>query len=486
MEVVDGRFHLLVRDADAPGTRRMVYLMPLRTADGQNFFFEGFKLIHDDAGPDMWSDTTTLYVTIRENDEAGDVAAKGIIKIHVNDFRKQLATMKVTGTRNPLEQVKTMAKFGRFFMGALNEVYGGVFAKPSAFVPDAPPRVRRPLRCGVPEIHEFTTEDNVQLRLTRFKGGTKGPVILSPGFGTSSFAYTIDTTDTNYPEYLYENDYDVWVLDYRASPDLPSSSTQFTLDDVARYDYPAAVETVRRVTGAESVQIMAHCVGGLTLMMSLATGLKHVRSAVVSQLTLHPRVTPLNKVRSETHMGSLLAGMGVDTLTTDFDDSPGWAERLYDKALRVYPAGKERCANPFCRRVLFMYGEVYDHDQLNDATHEALHEAFGVANLSTLKQISAAIRNGHAVTAQGEDVYLNADGLKLPIAFIHGEYNRLFLPEGSQKTYEYLCQQNGTELYSRHVIRNYAHMDCFVGKDAARDVYPIVTAELDRYNQEVA
>ena len=57
-------------------------------------------------------------------------------------------------------------------------------------------RPRRPLRCGEPAIHEFRTEDDVLLRLTRFEGGPKGPVILTPGFGTSAFAYTIDTTDT--------------------------------------------------------------------------------------------------------------------------------------------------------------------------------------------------------------------------------------------------------------------------------------------------
>ncbi len=112
------------------------------------------------------------------------------------------------------------------------------------------------------------------LRLTRFRGGSKGPVVLSPGFGTSSIAYTIDTVETNYPEYLFEHGYDVWVLDYRASPLLPSSDTQFTLDDIARYDYPAAVEKVRAETGAESVQIVAHCVGSLTLLMSLGLGLR--------------------------------------------------------------------------------------------------------------------------------------------------------------------------------------------------------------------
>ncbi len=483
LRVDAGRFNLLVRDADRARTRKMVYDMPMVADDGRTFHAEGFKTIHDDAGPDLWAATTTLYVTVREGDASGPVIGKGIVNIHIKDFQKQLRTMKAVNAANTLEELKALAKFGRFFMGALNEIYGGVFARPSHFNPDAPPRVRRELRTGPPDIRYFTTKDGVQLKMTRFEGGTKGPVIVSPGFGTSAHAYTIDTTETNFPEYLYERGYDVWVLDYRASPDLPSAATQFTLDDIARYDYPAAVDTVRAATGRDSVQIMAHCVGSLTMLMSLANGLEGVRSAVASQLTLHPRVAPVNKARANLYMANVLKAVGVDTLTTESHEGASWGEKLFDTALALYPAGKEYCGNTFCRRMMFMYGEVFDHDQLNDATHEAIHEAFGVANLTTFKQITQALRAGHVVSAAGEDIYLaNADKLKLPIAFLHGAKNRLFLPEGSAETFEFLKQKNGAQYYTRHVFDDYAHMDCFIGKNAARDVYPVVTAELDKHN----
>jgi cholesterol oxidase len=137
LRVGKGRFFLLVRDPEQARTRKMIYHMPLSADDGRHFYMDGFKTIHDDAGPDIWSDTTTLFVTVREGDEAGPVVAKGIVKILINDFRKQLGTMKAVGARNKLQELKTMAKFGSFFMGALTEVYGGVFARPSASDPDA-------------------------------------------------------------------------------------------------------------------------------------------------------------------------------------------------------------------------------------------------------------------------------------------------------------------------------------------------------------
>ncbi len=481
--VEGGRFNLLTRDAENAAARQMLYAMPLVADDGRRFHLEGYKQIRDDRGLDLWKDTTTLYVTVHEGGADGPVAAKGIVTIHVADFAKQMTTMKGIGGDGIVDRLGAMARFGRMFAGSLNETFGGVFARPSRFNPDAPPREHRALRLPPADVHFFTTEDGVELRLTRYQGGAKGPVILSPGFGTSSQAYTLDTTDTNYPEYLVEHGYDVWVFDYRASPSLESGGTQFTLDDIAAYDYPAAVAKVREVSGAESVQIMAHCVGSLTMLMSLALGLDGVRHAVASQVTLHPRAGVLNELRSGIYAGNVIQGLGIDTLTTDESDDPSWAERLYDRALQLYPSGAEDCGLPFCRRVMFMYGEVYDHDQLNDATHEHLHEVFGVANMTTFRQITRALREGHIVAADGADTYLPAtDNLKVPISFLHGENNRLFKPEGSQLTFDYLREKNGPDLYTRTVIPGYAHMDLFVGKDAARDVYPVITAELDRFN----
>ncbi len=296
LEVAEGSFHLLVKDPDQVATRKMLYDLKMADRNGRAYSLEGFKVLHDREGPQVWSDTTTLYITVYDGEKsAGKVVGRGIVNIHLKDFQRQLASMKVTGAKNKLEELKGLACFGKFFAGCLSEIYGGIFARSNVFNPDAPPRERRPLRCGEPEIHFFETTDKVNLKLTRFRGGPKGPVILSPGFGTSAFAYTVDTTQTNLPEYLFEHGYDVWVFDYRASPDLPSAGTQFTLDDVALCDYPAAVEFVRGTAGVETVQVMAHCVGSLTLLMSLATGLAGVRSAVCSALTLHPRAPALEQ-----------------------------------------------------------------------------------------------------------------------------------------------------------------------------------------------
>ena len=124
------------------------------------------------------------------------------------------------------------------------------------------------------EQHAVTTSDGTEIRLTHYALGTKGPIVLAPGYGNAARAFAVDTVPKNYVQYLGEHGYDVWLLDYRASPDLEASRTQFTVDDIAMRDWPAAIDAVRRHTGADSVQAMGHCVGGLSLFMAIGGGLR--------------------------------------------------------------------------------------------------------------------------------------------------------------------------------------------------------------------
>jgi cholesterol oxidase len=47
-------------------------------------------------------------------------------------------------------------------------------------------------------------------------------------------------------------------------------------------------------------------------------------------------------------------------------------------------------------------------------------------------------------------------------------------------TYNALCAAFGPELYERHVIPGYGHIDCIFGKNAAQDVYPYMLAHLEK------
>ena len=60
-------------------------------------------------------------------------------------------------------------------MGPLFDTYADVFVRPTVFDADAAPRQKRPLRVGAPQVAFFKASDGVNLRLTRYQGGSKGP-----------------------------------------------------------------------------------------------------------------------------------------------------------------------------------------------------------------------------------------------------------------------------------------------------------------------
>ena len=346
------------------------------------------------------------------------------------------------------------------------------------------------LDAPAPERHVVPTADGWKVALTRYQGGAKGPVLLAPGFSVKALSFATDTVARNLVEELCAADYDVWLFDYRASADSGNPldpPEPFTIDDIAQHDWPAAVDFVRARTGAESVQAMAHCVGSMSLLMALAAGhVSGIRSVVSSQLTLHPVTDWMNYLKADIGTAKLMGQ--VAQLGGHIGFAPTGTELDYEIDAVAYnlpvPEGQE-CKNPACRRVFGIFGPSYDHAQLGHATHVAIASMFSDISLKPFDQLSAIMHEGKVVDAAGKDVYLgteNVHRMALPITFLSGANNQIFYPEGAQRTRAWLAAYNDPALYEQIVIPDYAHMDLFIGRDAARDVAPIIVGELDRFN----
>jgi cholesterol oxidase len=378
-----------------------------------------------------------------------------------------------------------LARFGAFFAGTLFQTFGGPFARPSLFDPDAA-RAKRPLRAGEPQVHHFDTSDGKRLRLTRYRGGDKGPVILSHGLGVSSLIFSIDTIETNLVEYLYGAGYDCWLLDYRASIDLDYTREQFTADDVAEKDYPAAVAYVRAATQRDSVQMVAHCYGAMSFAMAMLGGLEGVRAAVISQIAAHADVPFFpQRMLAYLHAPDLMRLGGVQVLDARASTLRDPLAAAIDSGIGfAYPFRSDnRTRSVTSRRITALYGQLYELDQLNQATLDAIPEMFGIANIAAFRQLSRIARKGHVVRADGSDTLVTDRNLRrfaIPTLFVHGALNRAFEPSGTKKTREALSRANGARLYDRIEIAETGHIDCIFGKHAARDVYPAVVRHLDR------
>ena len=485
MSIFDGTFNLMRMDADAVETKHFDYRFSFAARDGREFYLEGYKVVRSDADLDLWRDTTRLYIDIGTGGK-GQTGhfARGMLEIAPSDFYVQMQTLKGFGGADNPDRLRAVAKFGRFFSRELFDTYGGVLSRPGRY--DAVhARKKRTLRAPEPEIHLTKTSDGKILKLTRYRGGNKGPLVLSHGLGVSSLIFSIDTIETNLLESMVAAGYDCWLLDFRASVDLPYASELWTGDDVATKDYPAAIAKVRAVTEQSSVQVLAHCFGATTFSMAMLAGLQGVRSAVISQIATD-YVVPFYPQRVLAHLRapSFLDILGIDVVDARATSADGLSERIIDKILQVIVPvpRKQRIHDATSTRITALYGRLYQIEQLNELTvASGLAEMFGEANIDAFKQLALFARSGRVLDHEGKDVYLpNIRRLSLPITFIHGAENACFLPQSTERTFARLSEANGRQLYDRHVIPGYGHIDCIFGKNAARDVFPLIVAHFDK------
>lgn len=338
------------------------------------------------------------------------------------------------------------------------------------------------------ETHTVTTPDGVELLLTRVRGGKKGPVMLVHGAGVWSGMFALPTIEENFVQYLAKREYDVWLLDWRASIRLPLR--QFTLDDAAEHDFPAAIAKIREVTKAATVQAVTHCAGSIAFFMSLAAGyLEDVRCVTASQVALHYDAPPVTDWKSALRVPGMIDAVGIDYLSaTEAPEHPIF-QALLTKAVDV---AHHECDSSVCHRITFLYGHLYRHEKLDKETHARLDEQFGKCAVLPFRHLAQLVRQGYAskfdygeegnlqrYASEKPPTYLKPEHLRIPITFVSGEKNACFLPQSTLATFDWLRDAHGDALYKRRVVPGYGHIDGFMGSRASREVYPHFIEQLE-------
>ena len=506
LTVSKGYFELFSKSSE-DDSRQMIYKMLLSSHEGKQYYFVGRKVVHKDSALEIGlGDTTTLFVTIHDgvNGEC-EVKATGKLLIKLGDFMKQLRTLEIFNCGGFVEKLKWKTKFIAWFAGVMWKVYGGVSThKHDDIDGDVFGRERRPLRLQDRKFFPIKTEDGKTLLLTRFQGGDKGPIVLMHGMGVAKDGYLIDTIDTNLTEFLVEREYDVWLFDNRNSTYNSSNAMlQSTLDEGAEFDIPLAIDKILEVTEKKTVQVFAHCASSVMLFASLLSGRLEgkIRCIVASQATFCTVPSTTNRMKSTLKLPHILHKLGVEGLSAYTDEMAKlkgkalnhFVENFADAALKV----EEQCDNSVCHRVTFMYGQLYNHKNLNALTHDTLGEQFGYGNASVFRHLSYCFQKEHIVSSTGKKIYLpdfnkpqptqseryvtQMKKLDIPIFFLSGQKNKSFDPESTKRALDRCREVNPAQHYERAVIPDYGHFDCLIGQNAAVDVWPRFIEFLDVY-----
>lgn len=490
--VLKGSFNLFAESGDR-NRKTMRYRLFFENRLGEAMTLSGTKNIQNNPGPDLWADTTTLQTNLLAGHiEAADEAAapllgSGILHILPTDFAHQLTTFRVDAPSLG-QRLAALEKFGAFFAGQLWELHGlPRHHRPEPRIREIPLHTLEGVRDAEITTHYASTGDGLGISLLRFqRAPCDDVVLLVPGLTASSDMFIMPEHRNLASSLLDAGFTDVWALDGRISNRQPYnlSRHRYTVDDVALYDNPAAISAIRQAVGTgKRIHIIAHCLGALSVAMSLfGRAIDGIASVIVNGVALTPKVNRMAYLKL--HAGPFLAEsvLGLDYLDPAASLRPGISPgKLLGKAVSLF---HHECDVPECHMTSFMWGfgnpVLFSHDNLHDITHRRTGDLFGGSGVHYYRHVLKMLKAGNtAVKYDPDDIryrhlpenYLqDAAAIETPMLLVAGQVNALFLDSNV------LCHERLEAIVpGRHelaVIPGYGHADVIIGKDAGRDAFP--------------
>ena len=282
---------------------------------------------------------------------------------------------------------------------------------------------------------------------------------------------------------LVDAGYDVWLENWRASIDLPPN--EWTLDQAAEHDHPRAVRKVVAETGADEVKAVIHCQGSTSFMMSAVAGLvPEVKTIVANAVTLHPVIPRISRFKLKNVVPL------VGRLTPYMN--PQWGLVGADGHREGARADGSDDA-PRVRQPGLQDGQLHLRHGLPGAVAarepECGHARVGEAGVrpcaALLLPPDGALRHGRAAGRLGHEQCAPQDYAAQPpqtdarFAFFAGSENICFLPESQRRTHAWF-EEHRPGGHTLVELPGYGHLDVFMGQNAARDVFPLMLAELER------
>ena len=500
-----GTFRLLCPAPDAR-RRRIVYHLHVRDPRGRKLTVSAFKVFEDTGHNSRWQDGTRLLLHVlaghvAEGDEVQNdprLLAVGILFVSPGELTRTLISI----VRRSRRGWRALGRYALTFHRRLQEVYRGPPVKHAQF--DFPP-----VKAGTMPLHglrpfswhelpgrpnlkrrivPFQTDDGRTLNLHNIRPKVRRapgpPVLLIGGLAMRANSFYGPVNQRTLVDALVDAGRDVWIENWRTSIDLPQSD--FTLDEAAAYDHPAAVRAICVRTGCDRLDAVAHCMGSVSLSLSIVAGLvPEIERVVSSAVSLHIRLAPLSRRRLalEVPVGAIFMP-GVD---------PQWAVRAPTTPSALFVRRgvlqmRRFYSDPLVAATTFIYGgepeALWKRANMDADTLAWTAREFGYAPLEIFRQMHRSSQAGHLVPVAGlaelpENPLSAAPPPQTRFTFLAGKDNRFFLPEGQRATFEHFDAMR-PGFHRLEELDGYSHYDVLVGRRASRDVFPRVLEALEQ------
>jgi hypothetical protein len=330
------------------------------------------------------------------------------------------------------------------------------------------------------DIIPFKAYDGFNCNLWRLKhNGSKqrGPLMLVHGAGVRANIFN-PPNEVNLLDMLAEAGYDVYLENWRASTEFQAN--KWDLDVVAKNDHPAAIEKVCEVSGSDKCKAIIHCQGSTSFMISAVEGLvPQVTTIVTNAVSLHPVVPSWSRVKLDVILE--MAGLITDYINPRWgDDAPDFRSKLFKALVLSTHFEKDTTVGKF---VSFTYGAgfpaLWELENLSNKTKEWIRDEFGPVPIHFFRHIRKGVHNGSLVSVDGSKHYADAKpATDARFVFFAGKLNKCFKSNSQVNSFEYFNNLK-PDYHKLHVFETYSHLDIFLGKNAHKDIFPVMIDELN-------
>jgi len=290
-------------------------------------------------------------------------------------------------------------------------------------------------------------------------------------------------TSKNIVAMLAEAGYDVWLENWRGSIDFEPN--QWNLDQVALNDHPAAVKTVVEQTGVEEIKAIIHCQGSTSFMIAAALGLvPEVKLILSNAVSLHPIVPKYSEFKLKVYLP--LVKLVSKYLNPQWGlHAPDLRSKFFRMVVKLSHQEDDTLVGKF---VSFTYGAgfpaLWELENLDEITKDWIQHEFAEVPMSFFDHIKKCV-NHTALVPFKHRSGLPASYVDPPprtdarIVLFGGEKNLCFKPQSQEYTYQYLNALH-PNYHKLHILKGYSHLDVFLGKNAHKDVFPLMLQELNQ------
>ncbi|YCM44587.1 alpha/beta fold hydrolase [Verrucomicrobiaceae bacterium 227] len=355
---------------------------------------------------------------------------------------------------------------------------------------------------GVPDCEittiPFQTEDELGLSFQRFhQSDSDDIVVIIHGLTTSTDMF-IMPEHYNLVKFLHDHNYkDVWSLDFRMSNRFSYNLEphRYNMDDIAMYDYPAALKTLREKVGPDKrIHIICHCLGSVSFTMSLfGKQVDGITSCIANSVSLTPRVPTWSNIKLR------FAPFMVERIFNFAYMSPNWGFAPYLSTGKIFSKFvsliHRECDNPACHMLSMMWGAgcpaLYKHENLHDITHERGGDLYGGTSMNYYRQVLKMVKADNTAVKYlpddpkydnlPNDYFEYAAGIETPVLFMTGRENHIFTDSNIE------CHRRMEEIVpGRHelaVFDGYGHQDVFMGKNNDKDIFPRLVEFINKHSK---